>query len=101
MLNEMIPEIRKNFCNFSLFEFSMTIKYTNNKRTIFSSILEKISKYMQSDNSCASFTLGILMFWLTPYMAVTAVLFYDSIKGDSAEKTTEVSEVSETTTPNE
>ena len=47
------------------------------------------------------FTLGILMFWLTPYMAVTAVLFYDSIKEDSAEKTTEVSEVSETTTPNE
>ena len=26
------------------------------------------------------FTLGILLFWLTPYMGVTTVLFYDSIK---------------------
>ena len=31
------------------------------------------------------FTLGLLLFWLVPYMSVTTVLFYDSIKGTSNE----------------
>ena len=29
------------------------------------------------------FTLGILYFWLIPYMQVTCANFYESIKGDT------------------